>query len=112
MVSGQAEFDFAQGMVNRLNAMSDELNLLSERKEYFAGLAENIFQTWTYGSTTHFAGTVSYNWISEEEMASQIVDGWMDSPGHRENILSGFHSQGIGVYATPEGKAYATQNLC
>lgn len=47
-----------------------------------------------------------------KEIAESIVDGWMDSPGHRENILlDRFEAEGIGVYTTSDGSVYATQNF-
>jgi len=50
------------------------------------------------------------------DVAAGIVDGWMDSPGHRENILKPFwHCEGIGVHVTDEDgqlAVYATQNYC
>lgn len=53
---------------------------------------------------------------NESELAEFIVDGWMNSTGHRENILRPFwQSEGIGVNISREGDmttAYATQNFC
>jgi uncharacterized protein YkwD len=50
------------------------------------------------------------------DVARGIVDGWMDSPDHRENILrSCWRCEGIGVSATDEDgrlAVYATQNFC
>ncbi len=49
---------------------------------------------------------------SAEEIAERIVQGWMDSEGHRENILrEGWDSEGIGVYMA-DGRIDATQNFC
>jgi uncharacterized protein YkwD len=49
---------------------------------------------------------------SAEEIAEQIVEGWMNSEGHRENILrDGWDSQGIGVYID-DGRVDATQKFC
>lgn len=49
---------------------------------------------------------------SAEEIAEQIVDGWMNSEGHRENILrEDWDSEGIGVYMD-DGRVDATQNFC
>lgn len=49
---------------------------------------------------------------SAEEIAERIVQGWMDSEGHRENILrEGWDSEGIGVYMD-DGRIDATQNFC
>ena len=36
--------------------------------------------------------------LDDEELARQIVDNWMDSPAHRENLLNDkFNYSGIGV---------------
>ncbi|KYH26726.1 cysteine-rich secretory protein family protein [Halalkalicoccus paucihalophilus] len=49
---------------------------------------------------------------SAEEIAERIVQGWMDSEGHRENILrEGWDTEGIGVYMA-DGRIDATQNFC
>ena len=43
--------------------------------------------------------------------AAQMEQAWMDSPGHRANILSGaYTSIGIGIYYIG-GQVYATQNF-
>ncbi|MFQ6030792.1 MAG: CAP domain-containing protein [Dehalococcoidia bacterium] len=82
---------------------------------YFTqGIGENIFQTWLYSSTTYLNGAArSKDYLSIEELARQIVQGWMDSPDHRKNILNnGYSQQGIGVVVGPEERVYITQNFC
>ncbi len=55
---------------------------------------------------------------SDYSIATVTVNGWMDSPGHRANILSPyFQSEGIGVafgsHATKNvNDVYITQNFC
>jgi uncharacterized protein YkwD len=47
-----------------------------------------------------------------DAIASETVDGWMNSPGHRENILTPhFKSQGIGV-SISGSEVYVTENFC
>jgi uncharacterized protein YkwD len=47
--------------------------------------------------------------FSAEQFAREAVEGWMKSPGHRENILnSRYDSSGIGV-AMAGDRAFATQ---
>lgn len=47
---------------------------------------------------------------SATDAADYSVQQWMDSPGHRENILeSDFTEEGIGVAITDTGELYATQ---
>lgn len=42
-----------------------------------------------------------------------VVDGWMKSALHRQNILDErYTSEGIGVYVRDDGAAYTTQNFC
>lgn len=81
---------------------------------YTYGLGENIYQTWMYDSyTTMYGVLASYDYMSVEELASQVVQGWMGSPGHRENILEGsYDREGIGVAVTEDQKVYVTQNFC
>lgn len=69
---------------------------------YLAGLkcsqsAENIFKIPT---------------IREENIAPEVVSGWMNSPGHRANILSNFTYEGIGVEISTDGYVYVTQDFC
>lgn len=50
--------------------------------------------------------------VGPEGVARRAVRGWMNSPGHRENILRGrFSAEGIGV-VYDGGEVYVTQNFC
>jgi hypothetical protein len=40
---------------------------------------------------------------------STHVDGWIDSPGHRKNLLGRFTHCGIGVFCNDAGAYYSTQ---
>ena len=88
------------------------------RKDYGSyftfGLAENIFQGGLYGSTTNLNGVlVSKDWYTLEEIAEITVNGWMNSPGHRANILdSSYDKEGIGVAVSSDERVYFTQNFC
>ncbi|MBM3942682.1 MAG: CAP domain-containing protein [SAR202 cluster bacterium] len=81
---------------------------------YTDGIAENIFQAWLYSSTTYLNGIpVGKDYMSISELPRQIVDGWMNSPGHRQNILEpNYDRQGIGVSVSSDEKVYVTQNFC
>jgi len=79
------------------------------------GIGENIYQSAVHGgiSSETTAGTryLTYKWLSPEALAKQIVNGWMASPGHRQNILSKeFTHQGFG-YAVKETRIWVTQNF-
>lgn len=80
------------------------------RSRYGGGcgtVGENIAQTWW---RTNIEGEGRLG--SESELAASVVDSWMDSPGHRENILrAGWRSEGIGI-AMDGDKVYVTQGFC
>lgn len=80
----------------------------------YSGIAENIFQGHLFESYYTINGEItSYEWNTEEEIAKITVDGWMESSGHRENILTKvFDREGIGVEITKDHKVYVTQNFC
>ncbi len=51
-------------------------------------------------------------WQTPEQIGEDTVASWMDSPGHRENILSSlYRNEGIGVVITLQ-ESYITQNFC
>lgn len=51
-------------------------------------------------------------WSGVNSISSETVQSWMNSPYHKENILTPyFNSQGIGVYELGS-EIYITQNFC
>ena len=82
--------------------------------ELLQGIAENIHQGWTYDTIWRTNGIeTSRDWNTPEEIAQNAVTGWMNSPGHRENILRPvFRTEGIGVAVSAEGKVYVTEDFC
>lgn len=69
----------------------------------------NVVESYTYDDLT--GEVFEYRFNSLEELAQSTVDGWMDSPGHRENILTPFSREGIGIIITDEGEVYITENF-
>ena len=80
----------------------------------YKGIAENIFQNNLYDTVWYVAGVPTlYEWNTQQELAQSTVDGWMNSTGHRENILTNtFDREGIGIEITEDDKVYVTQNFC
>jgi len=109
-INDQTQYQEAMSIYNRLNSLIPQINSLLDQRKLFVGLAENIYQNWIYKST--YVGGIPSDWNTEEELAEKAVEGWMNSTGHRENILSGFHSEGIGVAIAEDDKVYITQNFC
>ena len=80
---------------------------------YYIGLGENIYQGWLYSSVSYGYGGTQYDWLTPLEIATDAVAGWMDSPGHRENILDASYVRtGVGVAVSDEGEVLFTQNFC
>ena len=92
----------------------------SEQAQYicpmrsFYGLGENI------ALLTLFTGYIDRNgemdiqeWYTLEGLVLQFTYGWMNSEGHRANILaSPYNSTGVGVAISEDHYVYATQNFC
>lgn len=80
----------------------------------YIGIAENIFQNNLYHTIWYTNGVpTSYDWNSLDDIAQTTVDGWMNSTGHRKNILTEtFDREGIGVEIASNDKVYITQNFC
>ena len=80
----------------------------------YATGGENIARTWYEEPVRTDNGTAYYR--SVDELAKGVVQQWMNSPGHRENILREFwRNEAIGVAVTEiDGKTavYLTQNFC
>ncbi len=75
--------------------------------------AENIALNNQYASVTTVNGVAFYDWNSQDTIAESTVLGWMNSPGHRKNILMPhWKREGIGVVLGPDGKIEITQNFC
>jgi uncharacterized protein YkwD len=78
----------------------------------YAG-AENIALNNQYASVTTVNGEAFYDWNSQDKIAETAVQGWMNSTGHRKNILMPHWTrEGIGVVFGPDGKIAITQNFC
>jgi len=80
---------------------------------YTFGIAENLFLNNLYTAATFYSNRETvYQWNSPEDIAQITVSGWMNSSGHRENILTPtFDRQGIGVTIASE-KVYITEDFC
>ncbi|MCS7094140.1 MAG: CAP domain-containing protein [Candidatus Aenigmarchaeota archaeon] len=78
--------------------------------------AENILLNYIYHSYYYdpLTGEITgYVFKSLDDVSYEVVEGWMNSEGHKRNILTPFFErEGIGVYISDDGKVYVTQNFC
>ena len=81
--------------------------------QYATG-GENILYTFYDAPVRMDDRSVRYD--TPEELAEGIVNGWMNSTSHRENLLKSYWRQeAIGVYIERQDgrtRVYATQNFC
>ncbi len=77
-----------------------------------SGAGENIAYTYFDRRVRTENGTV-VRYRTADELARGVVSQWMNSTGHRENILSEkWDREGIGIYYAKNGRIFATQNFC
>lgn len=91
--------------------------VLREGSRIYEGVGENLFQTFHYDSyttiTDPLGSRVTYEWKSFAQLAKEAVDGWMNSPPHRKNLLNArYRTQGIGISLSDDLGLYVTQNFC
>ncbi|ELY47948.1 CAP domain-containing protein [Natronorubrum bangense] len=78
---------------------------------YYIG-GENIAYTYVDQPVQTDSGDVVRH-TTERELADGLVEQWMNSDEHRENILADhWNNEGIGIAVTDNDRVYATQNFC
>lgn len=81
----------------------------------FSTGGENIIATWADQTVDTNIGTLDHD-RNETSIAEALAERWMNSEGHRKNILrEGWQYEGIGVVAVERDggtKILATQNFC
>lgn len=78
----------------------------------FTGIGENIFKNSTYSKILIIDEKEFYEYNDEEEIARTTVKGWMESEGHKENILNkNYEEEGIGIAINNDGEVYITENF-
>ena len=77
------------------------------------GLGENLYQDNLYTRIRTIGAVRSYDWNSADDIAANSVRAWMNSQGHRHNILEGVYTQtGIGIAIGDDDKVFITQLFC
>ncbi|MBA3237721.1 MAG: CAP domain-containing protein [Parachlamydiaceae bacterium] len=72
------------------------------------GFDERAKEMRNFAHLSSFGENVAYS-FGYKDPVMVAVKGWMESKGHRENILADFEETGIGVSITKDGKFYITQ---
>lgn len=103
-----------------VNDRAEALERTCERREgnvLYHGFGENLFVIHRYaGYETRRtpAGTVvTYDWYSEAALVRQAVEGWLQSPGHRRNLLGAqYRAHAIGIAFSDDDRVYFTDVFC
>lgn len=67
-----------QAQYSQLQELYNKLNNYNSNQMLFAGIGENIMQGWLYNSTTYINEVPYHHWLNPDDLANQIVDGWMN----------------------------------
>ncbi len=83
----------------------------------YTGFAENLFQSYRYSGykreTTATGTRTTYDYLDEDALARQAVTEWMNSPGHRRNLLNAeSRRHAIGVAFGQDDSIYFTDVFC
>jgi len=126
---GLATLDYDPTVASVARAHSEDMHA----RDYFDHVNPDGESPWDrYGDVagetcTAYGENVAYNWLgrdvqtgdgterydTNEEIAAAVVEQWMGSSGHRQNVLSDrWTSEGVGVYVADDGKVFVTQNFC
>lgn len=66
---------------------------------------ETVFSENGIGGWSQIGENLAYGFSTPED----LVKGWMDSKGHRENILRDWDTMSVGIYVDSKGVYWATQ---
>ncbi|MDE1844954.1 MAG: CAP domain-containing protein [Thaumarchaeota archaeon] len=102
-----------QNMYNQLQILYNKVNSEISNGMLFEGFPENIEENNLYDYIEYTDGVPFYHWLSEDQLSDSIVQTWMNSSGHRHNILTpAYYSEGIGVAIASDNKVYITEDFC
>ena len=82
----------------------------------FREFGENLFRGRLYDVITRSGGGLEertfYRWHTPDAMAELVVQMWLESPGHRENMLAGRYDYGgVGIVIGQDHYVFITLNL-
>lgn len=102
---------------DRATALGLDCQRQLDEGQRIVGFGENLYAATRYESyreeyqNGRLVGR-TYDWKTEAEMARETVTGWMNSPGHRANVLDARYAvEAIGIHVGDE-RFYVTQIFC
>ncbi len=90
-------------------AKGHSINMASGKVEFgHAGFDKRARDLFQLGQHEAFGENVAYTYLMEDPLMASL-EGWMNSQGHRENILGDFNETGVGIAFSKQGRCYITQ---
>lgn len=82
-----------------------------------SGFGENLYATGAFDAyrvvRQGLRSRVEYDWKQPEDLAREAVRAWLDSPGHRANLLNGqYRRRGVGVARDARHRLYIVDIFC
>lgn len=95
----------AQRVRHGLRPLQVDNRLIKSARRHAAWMTNNR-------SMVHTSAAVAENIAMGQRSSSEVVNTWMNSSGHRANILNPGHTRiGVAAYTTPEGTIYWCQQF-
>ncbi len=95
----------AQRIRHGLRPLSVDNRLIRSARRHAAWMTNNR-------SMVHTSAAVAENIAMGQRSSTEVINAWMNSSGHRANILNPGHTKiGVAAYTTPEGTIYWCQQF-
>jgi uncharacterized protein YkwD len=89
-------------------AREQSIEMQGKNKIDHDGFSRRVSEVRNYYPQPAVAENVGFNYGSPEPERS-MVESWINSQGHRKNILGNYRYTGIGISKSTDGKIYFTQ---
>jgi uncharacterized protein YkwD len=87
-----------------LPALAVDVRLMATARQHGTWMA-------SYRSLTHSNYGVAENIAEGQRSVGEAMNSWMNSSGHRANILGGYRRIGVSAYQSPEGTIFWCQQF-
>lgn len=106
--SGLAPLTLDSQLNNSAQAKAQDM----ANKNYWAHVSPDGTQPWYFFDQAGYAYVRAGENLAYGFMTSQgAVDGWMNSPSHRDNILGNYYDVGFGIVNTPNYQSSGEQTI-
>lgn len=96
---------------NELTGLAEDLSEDMAKRDFFSHVTPDGHNPWTRAERHHISGLGGENIARGQADADSVMDTWMDSPGHKANILNcEYRTLGVGAHFA-EGGPWWTQDF-